>query len=211
MQTALLLSRRRFRSSSLLYRYRVSRLPFSSSKPDNKNDEDVNVIKKAWRVIIRDKHIYTIPNAITMSRICASPFLAVAVATDMKLLSLGGCIIFCFSDWLDGYLAQKLHQRTILGAFLDPLADKCMVASLTVGLCWKGLMPLPLTCLIVGRDLVLTGITFAIRAKERAPGAPFFDTKDSATFDITPSLLSKVSSLSFIVYSFPPLVTCTYI
>ena len=61
-----------------------------------------------------------------------------------------------------------------------------------IGLVMKGLFPLPLACLIVGRDLSLIAASFALRAIERPAGSHFFDTTDSATFNIVPSELSKV-------------------
>ena len=74
-----------------------------------------------------NKEINTIPNIITMSRIISSPLLAIAIANDMKFIAFSGCIIFAFTDWLDGYLATKLNQKTVLGAFLDPVADKVFI------------------------------------------------------------------------------------
>jgi cardiolipin synthase len=68
-----------------------------------------------------------------MSRIVASPLLSVAIAYDMKVVALGGCVVFGLTDWLDGYLAKKLNQRTVLGAFLDPMADKVLIGALTLG------------------------------------------------------------------------------
>eukprot|EP01042_Synura_sphagnicola_P031504 gene31504-40567_t len=80
---------------------------------------------------------------ITASRIVASPFLSYAIAYDMKVAALTGCVVFGFTDWLDGYLAKKLDQRTGLGAYLDPAADKCMVTAFSGGLLVKGLIPRP--------------------------------------------------------------------
>ena len=116
------------------------------------------------------KHVMTIPNMITTSRILASPVLGIAIAYDMKALALGGCVVFAFSDWLDGYLAKKLNQMTVLGAFLDPLADKFMIGSLTVGLLYKDMIPLPLAVVIIGRDVALVGMSFWKRQKERPVG-----------------------------------------
>jgi hypothetical protein len=56
----------------------------------------------------------------------------------------------------------------------------------------KGLLPLPLACVILGRDAALVGASFVLRAIEKPPGSPFFDTTDTATFKIVPSELSKV-------------------
>lgn len=127
-----------------------------------------------------------------MSRIVASPLLSMAIAYDMKAAALGGCIVFGITDWLDGYLAKKLNQATVLGAFLDPMADKVMIGALTIGLVAKGLMPIELACVILGRDLALIAASFALRAIEKPADAHFFDTTDSATFNIVPSEMSKV-------------------
>ena len=153
--------------------------------------------ERSWKQyvlsVVNNKEINTIPNIITMSRIAASPLLSIAIAYDMKAAALGGCILFGFTDWLDGYLANKLNQKTVLGAFLDPMADKIMIGALTVGLVAKGLLPVPLACVIIGRDVFLIAASFAMRAIERPAGSAFFDTTDSATFRIVPSDLSKVT------------------
>lgn len=147
-----------------------------------------------YKSFVNNKELNTIPNIITFSRILASPGLAYAIAMNMKATALVTCVVFGFSDWLDGYLAKKLNQKTIFGAFLDPMADKIMIASICSGLAYNGLIPLPLAALIVGRDAVLLGLSFLIRARERPKGSPFFDTTYSATFQIIPSDLSKVGT-----------------
>jgi len=131
---------------------------------------------------------------ITISRILASPGLAMAIVYDMKEIALGGCLLAAFSDWLDGFIAKNYNQMTVLGGMLDPIADKVMIGSLTCGLAWKGLMPVELASVIIGRDVVLIIASFAIRGYEKPDGAPFFDTTYSATFEIIPSALSKVNT-----------------
>ena len=140
------------------------------------------------------KEIWTIPNMITMSRIVASPALTYAIACDMKGWALGGCVLFGFTDWLDGFIAKRYNMRSVLGAFLDPLADKIFIGALALGLTVKGVFPLSLACVILGRDVVLVVGSFVIRARERPPGAPFFDTTSSATFQIVPSDFSKANT-----------------
>jgi cardiolipin synthase len=112
----------------------------------------------------------------------------------MKEVALAGCIVFGLTDWLDGYIARTFNQKTVLGEFLDPMADKVLIGALTVGLTIKGLIPIPLAAVIIGRDIALIGCSFYIRNKERPKGAPFFDTTDSATFQIVPSKLSKINT-----------------
>eukprot|EP01038_Epipyxis_sp_PR26KG_P009945 gene9945-13378_t len=166
--------------------------------------------------LISNKEIYTIPNIITISRIAASPLLAYAISIDMKEVALGGCVVLAFSDWLDGYLAKVLNQRTILGSFLDPVADKFMIGSLCIGLLYQNLLPLPLVGIIVGRDVLLVCASFYMRGQERPQDAAFFETKDSSTFDITPSYFSKAntglqfllltSTLSSFSFGFPAVI-----
>ena len=158
------------------------------------NNSDLDEKMKTKFKYNMDKEIYTIPNMITMSRIISSPFLTYAIINDMKYSALIGCCLFGLTDWLDGYIAKKFNQMTVLGAFLDPVADKVFVAALSIGLCYKGLIPLGLASIIIGRDVILIIGSFIIRIRERPPGSPFFDTTYSATFEIAPSVLSKINT-----------------
>ena len=94
----------------------------------------------------------------------ASPFLGMAIAYDYKSIALGGCAVAAFSDWLDGYIAKNYNQMTVLGGMLDPAADKIMIACLTAGCAWKSIMPMELAALIIGRDFLLLGASFYLRA-----------------------------------------------
>ncbi len=78
------------------------------------------------------KHsIYTIPNILTMMRILAIPVIVLVYYLPFEWKYLAAAALFAgaaFTDWLDGYLARKWEQSSALGAFLDPVADKLMVA-----------------------------------------------------------------------------------
>jgi len=146
------------------------------------------------------KELWTVPNMITVGRMLASPGLGLAIAYDMKEVALIGCALAGFSDWLDGYIAKNYNQMTVLGGMLDPIADKVMIGCLTAGLAFKGLMPVELVGVIIGRDMALIIASFAIRGYEKPKDAPFFDTTYSATFEIVPSTLSKVNTgLQFVL------------
>ncbi len=72
-----------------------------------------------------------IPNTLTIIRIALLPLIIVAVYLPFKAHYICAAVIFTIAsvtDWFDGYLARKLNQATPLGAFLDPVADKLMVA-----------------------------------------------------------------------------------
>ena len=152
-------------------------------------------IKRYFEEVRANPELNTTPNIITMSRIIASPLLVAAMVCDYKEVVVGGIVVFAFTDWLDGYIARKYNQQTVMGAFLDPLADKILIGSLSLGLVYKGLLPVPLMVLIVGRDVLLVASIFYIRYVEKPMDAPFFDTTTSATVQMNPSTLSKVNTV----------------
>jgi len=76
-----------------------------------------------------------IPNLLTLFRLLLIPVFVVLFYLPYKWSYLASALVFAlaaFTDWLDGYLARKLDQSTSFGAFLDPVADKVMVAVVLV-------------------------------------------------------------------------------
>lgn len=148
------------------------------------------------------EQIWNIPNILTLSRIVSSPFLAYAIICDHKVFALTGCVVSVFTDWLDGYIAKNYNMKTVFGSFLDPLADKIFVATLSLALAYKGFLPLPLLGIMIGRDFILVAGSFYKRYTEKKADALFFDTNNSATFVISPTDFSKVNSgLQFLLIS----------
>lgn len=76
--------------------------------------------------------MYTIPNLLTMFRVALIPVFVTVYFLDYSYAKELGAFIFWFAaitDWFDGYLARKLQQSSAFGAFLDPVADKLIVAT----------------------------------------------------------------------------------
>ena len=74
----------------------------------------------------------TLPNLLTLSRILAMPLVVATFYLDPPLGPWTGCAIFAlagFTDWLDGKLARAWQQQSEWGQFLDPIADKVLVAA----------------------------------------------------------------------------------
>ena len=72
-----------------------------------------------------------IPNSLTVTRIAMIPVLVLVFYwpfENHQLVAAGIFALAAITDWFDGYLARKLAQMTEFGAFLDPVADKLMVA-----------------------------------------------------------------------------------
>ncbi len=96
-----------------------------------------------------------IPNLICIIRILLVPPVVLMLlrddfATALALFALAGA-----SDGLDGYLARRFDWRSRLGAILDPLADKLLMAASYITLGWLGLLPGWLVVLVLGRDVVI--------------------------------------------------------
>lgn len=105
-----------------------------------------------------------VPNAITLFRIVLIPIFIVAFFLpdfSWKHLLLTGLFFLAgISDWFDGYLARRLKQQSAFGAFLDPVADKLMVATamtLLVMVQHTILMALP-AVVIIGREIAVSAL-----------------------------------------------------
>ena len=104
------------------------------------------------------------PNLLTLMRICMAPFLVAAILEGHFLLSFILFVAAGLTDALDGLLARLLKQRSMLGQYLDPVADKLLLSTLFLVLFYKGLMPGTVTVLVFGRDvgiLLVSAILYA--------------------------------------------------
>lgn len=104
-----------------------------------------------------------IPNLLTLLRLLLIPLFVVFFYTPHKWSYLASAAVFAlaaFTDWLDGYLARKLNQSTAFGAFLDPVADKVMVAVVLVLMVERYASPLfaLAVAVIVARELLISAL-----------------------------------------------------
>jgi CDP-diacylglycerol--glycerol-3-phosphate 3-phosphatidyltransferase len=102
-----------------------------------------------------------LPNLLTMGRIAAIPFFVWLLDTPTPIRGFWACIVFtaaAITDVLDGYLARKLGVVSVLGKFLDPLADKLIVMAALVWLVPMGRIPAWIVVLLLARELSVTGL-----------------------------------------------------
>jgi CDP-diacylglycerol--glycerol-3-phosphate 3-phosphatidyltransferase len=109
-----------------------------------------------------------LPNSLTLARIVLVPLLVVVLLTKFEGHEVLGlpkglvaALIFAvasITDWLDGYLARRRQQITILGQLLDPIADKLLITAALVSLVQLGLAPAWMVAIIIGRELAVTGL-----------------------------------------------------
>jgi len=94
-----------------------------------------------------------LPNLLSLLRIfMVAPFL-IAVIYNRHALALAIFVLAGFTDFLDGYLARRLEQKSVLGTFLDPLGDKLLGTVAFIALGVQGLLPAWLTVIVVAKDL----------------------------------------------------------
>ncbi|WVQ61959.1 uncharacterized protein L199_000092 [Kwoniella botswanensis] len=139
---------------------------------------------------------YTLPNALTLARIIACPFLGYTIVQGDFAWATGILFASGVSDWLDGWLARRYNSRSVLGSILDPAADKALMTTLVGTLAWSGLLPLPLAILIFGRDLGLSISAFYFRfislPKPRTLKRYFDVSIPSA--EVKPTQISKINT-----------------
>jgi cardiolipin synthase (CMP-forming) len=101
----------------------------------------------------------TIPNIITMIRILLTPIFVIYVINDQLLTGLVILVICGVSDGLDGLIARVFKQKSKLGSYLDPLADKIILMSAFIALSIRGFLPSWLSVAVISRDvLIMMGI-----------------------------------------------------
>ncbi|WP_108651291.1 CDP-diacylglycerol--glycerol-3-phosphate 3-phosphatidyltransferase [Dongshaea marina] len=105
----------------------------------------------------------TIPNILTFFRLCLIPVFIILFFLPMQSAYFWAALIFviaAWTDWFDGFLARKLGQMTPFGAFLDPVADKVMVASalvLIVDHYHSALVTIP-ALFMIGREILISAL-----------------------------------------------------
>ncbi|KAK7272781.1 hypothetical protein RIF29_13820 [Crotalaria pallida] len=115
--------------------------------------------------------LLTLPTILTLARIAAVPLLVATFYLDGRRGTAACTIIFtaaAVTDWLDGYIARKMNLNSTFGAFLDPVADKLMVAATLVLLCtrplevavfsqapWLLIIP---SIIIIGREITMSAL-----------------------------------------------------
>ncbi len=101
------------------------------------------------------------PNSLTMYRVAAVPLLILLLLFDTRVPAFFAALVFtlaAITDYFDGYVARRYGLTSNLGKILDPLADKMLVSSAFIMLIPHGRVPAWMICIIIGRELAITGL-----------------------------------------------------
>lgn len=99
----------------------------------------------------------TLPNLISLARLLSVPVVIWAILADEMALAFWLFVAAGVSDAIDGFLARRSGSQTIVGGFLDPLADKALLVSVYITLGHIGYLPLWIVILVVSRDVLIVG------------------------------------------------------
>ena len=108
------------------------------------------------------------PNQLTLFRIAAVPIIIILMLFPNRICTLIAGLLFsaaAITDYLDGFLARKRGLVTTLGKVMDPVADKLLVSSAFIMLSSLGWVPAWMACIIIGRELAVTGLRNIIAEK----------------------------------------------
>jgi len=109
-----------------------------------------------------------LPNSISLFRVLMVPVLMVAMLIDRPASDIIAIIVFLAaagSDSLDGYIARRRHQTTVMGAFLDPLADKLLVIAALVTLVELNELSAWVAMVVIARELAVSGLRMVAAAQ----------------------------------------------
>jgi cardiolipin synthase len=136
----------------------------------------------------------SIPNILTITRILLTPLFVILLIKHMLWQALLVFALAGITDALDGSIARYFNQRTVLGAYLDPVADKLLLISSFICLAVLGLIPSWLTVIVITRDIIIVlGIAILTLTEKK--------------YEIKPSIISKFTTATQLITVFLTLLS----
>ncbi|MCU1220695.1 MAG: CDP-alcohol phosphatidyltransferase [Candidatus Angelobacter sp.] len=101
------------------------------------------------------RQLKSAPNLLTLLRLIFVPFVVVAIQQQKYAWALGIFVVAGITDLLDGLLARVLKQKTTLGQYLDPIADKLLLSTMFLMLSIAHIIRWPVTIMVFSRDFMI--------------------------------------------------------
>jgi len=127
--------------------------------------------------------VLTVPNALSALRLLGVPFFLWLVLQEHDGWAVAVLMVSGVTDWLGGKIARSWNQMSKVGALLDPAADRLYILATLIGLTVRDVVPLWVTLVLVGRDVVLAGFLPVLRRHGYGPLPVHFLGK-AATFNL---------------------------
>jgi cardiolipin synthase len=142
-----------------------------------------------------------LPNILTLTRVLLIPLFIIFIINKALGWALITFAVAGITDGLDGMIARIRHQRTELGAYLDPIADKLLLSAAFISLAIVGILPGWLTVIVITRDvIILLGILVMIFINHRPKIEPTFLSKATTTLQILTVVLVLLSRDELMFY-----------
>lgn len=139
------------------------------------------------------RKIWTVPNFISFLRIASIPLIAWLIASHHLVWSLIVMALSGASDGLDGYIARKYNQVTVLGQVLDPIADRLLIACSVLALAIAKIIPWWIVVLVIARDVTML-VELLILAQHDYGPLPVHFVGKTGTFMLMAAIPSLIVS-----------------
>lgn len=132
----------------------------------------------------RSTRVFTVPNVLSLLRLAGVPlFLWLVLGPEEDGWALLVLLVSGLTDFLDGWLARRLDQATVLGQLLDPIADRLYILAVVIGLGLRDVIPWWLALSLPLRDLLLWGLVPLLRSRGYS-ALPVHFLGKAATFNL---------------------------
>ena len=153
----------------------------------------------------------TVPNLISTIRIILAPIFVIYLINDQLLSSLIVFMIAGASDGIDGLVARIFNQKSRLGTYLDPIADKIVLVSAFVGLSVRELLPAWLAVTVISRDvLIFLGVLILFLSNPNIAVRPTISSKITTCFQFITVIAAFIRQYSdYLAFSYSCLIYLT--
>ncbi|KAJ0082885.1 hypothetical protein Patl1_11090 [Pistacia atlantica] len=145
------------------------------------------------------KSFVNLPNLVSMSRLVSGPFIGWMITNEMYSSAFVCLAISGATDWLDGYMARRMKINSVVGSYLDPLADKVLIGCVALAMVHMDLLHPGLVGIVVLRDVALVGGAVYLRASSLGwkwkSWSDFINLDGTSPQKVEPLFLSKVNTV----------------
>ena len=134
--------------------------------------------------VTRSSRVWTLPNLLSAMRLAGVPlFLWLVLGPEEDAWALVVLMVAGITDFLDGWLARKLNQQTVVGQILDPVADRLYILAVVLGLALREIIPWWMAISLPLRDLLMWGLVPLLRTRGYS-ALPVHFLGKAATFNL---------------------------
>ena len=167
----------------------------SLSSHSTNSPSSIPPLSQSSSTYVPDRYL-TVPNLMTVLRMILAPYVGYCILYDQYQIAFYTALFAGILDGLDGWVARTWkNQASIIGSYLDPLADKLLITIATICLGYQNILSPYLVFLIIGRDILLIIGGLYLRYTTKPSHVSFFSTSHISTLAVEPTTLSKYNTL----------------